>query len=110
MHLYPIDGAVHRVRQDATAFAFRDARWLGVIVGVSPDPADNDRMTSWARDYWGALHPYSAGGSYVNMLMEEGQDRVRAAYRGNYARLALVKAKYDPTNLFHVNQNITPRR
>jgi FAD/FMN-containing dehydrogenase len=67
-------------------------------------------MTAWARDYWAALHPYSAGGSYVNFMMEEGDARIRATYGGNYDRLAAVKAAYDPTNLFRVNQNIEPAR
>jgi len=66
-------------------------------------------MIKWSKDYWSALHPHSAGGAYVNMIMEEGQDRIRAAYRDNYPRLAAVKQKYDPTNLFHVNQNIKPK-
>jgi FAD/FMN-containing dehydrogenase len=108
MHLYPIDGAGGRVAGDATAWAYRDAKWAQVMVGVSPDPADNERMIAWAREYWEALHPYSAGGAYINMMMDEGADRVRASYGGNYAKLAAVKAKYDPTNLFRVNQNIKP--
>src|SRR6266849_6449978 len=82
--------------------------WAEVIVGVDPDPANNERMIQWARDYWMALHPYSAGGGYVNMMMDEGTDNVKAAYRDNYARLVQIKATYDPSNLFHVNQNITP--
>ena len=73
MHLYPIDGAASRVGKDETAWSYRDAKWAEVIVGVSPDPADNERMTAWARDYWEALHPYSAGGAYVNMMMDEGE-------------------------------------
>ncbi|GHJ59978.1 oxidoreductase [Nocardioides sp. OK12] len=108
MHLYPIDGAAARVPQDATAFAYRSGGWAGVMVGVSPDPADNAAMTEWARSYWSELHPTSAGGAYVNFMMDEGEDRVRAAYRGNYARLVQVKTAYDPTNFFHVNQNIRP--
>jgi FAD/FMN-containing dehydrogenase len=108
MHLYPIDGVAGRVPRDATAWNYRDAHWGMVIIGVSPDPADNDRMTAWAREYWSALHPYSAGGAYVNMMMEEGQDRVRASYGDHYDRLARIKAKYDPDNLFQVNQNIKP--
>jgi FAD/FMN-containing dehydrogenase len=76
--------------------------------GISPDPADNPRMIAWARAYWEALHPFSAGGAYVNMMMEEGQERVRASYGDHYARLAAIKAKYDPTNLFRMNQNIRP--
>ncbi len=108
MHLYPINGAAHRAGKTDTAFSFRDANFAEVIVGVDPDPANNDRMIQWAKEYWLALHPYSAGGAYVNMMMDEGQDQVKAAYRDNYAQLARVKAKYDPANLFHVNQNIVP--
>ena len=111
MHLYPISGAAERVPKDATAWTYRDARWGLVIVGVSSDPADNDRMITWAREYWQALHPYSAGGAYVNMMMDaadEGADRVRASYGEHYARLAQIKAKYDPHNFFRVNQNIKP--
>jgi len=108
MHLYPIDGAVHEVAPQDTAWSYRDSTWSMVIVGVDPDPANAGRLKSWVRDYWEALHPYSAGGSYVNFMMEEGEDRVRATYRGNYDRLVAVKTKYDPGNLFRVNQNIKP--
>ena len=108
MHLYPINGAVHDVGADETAFSYRDARYSMVMVGVDPDPANSDAITTWARDYWEAVHPYSAGGAYVNFMMEEGMDRIKATYRENYSRLAVVKAKYDPNNLFHVNQNIKP--
>jgi FAD/FMN-containing dehydrogenase len=108
MHMYPIDGAASRVPADATAFAYRDGGWCGVIVGVDPDPANAGKISQWARDYWKELHPHSAGGAYVNFMMEEGQDRVRASYRGNYDRLAQVKRRYDPDNAFHVNQNIQP--
>ena len=109
MHLYPINGAAHRPGKDDTAFSFRDANFAEVIVGVDPDPANNDGMIKWARDYWQALHPHSLGGGYVNMMMDEGEDQVKNSYRDNYARLAQVKAKYDPTNLFSVNQNIKPK-
>jgi len=110
MHLYPIDGAVHRVSPEATAFAYRDAGWAGVIVGVDPDPANAAKIKDWAVRYWDALHPTSAGGAYVNFLMEEGGDRVRASYGRNYDRLARVKATYDPGNFFKINQNVTPAR
>jgi hypothetical protein len=108
MHLYPIDGAASRVPADATAFAYRDGGWAGVIVGVDPDAANRGKLTEWARDYWAALHPTSAGGAYINFMMAEGDDRIRASYRGNYDRLAEVKRRYDPDNAFHVNQNIKP--
>ena len=77
-------------------------------MGVDPDPANAEKLSEWARDYWEALHPTSAGGAYVNFLMDEGQDRVRASYLGNYDRLASVKQRYDPDNVFHINQNIQP--
>ena len=109
MHLYPITGAPHRVGKTDTAFSYRDANWGEVMVGVDPDPANNERMIAWTKAYWEELHPYSAGGAYVNMMMDEGQDRVMAAYRENYPRLAAIKNKYDPSNLFHVNQNIKPK-
>jgi FAD/FMN-containing dehydrogenase len=109
MHLYPIDGAAARVPADATAFPHRDGGWAGVIVGVDPDPVNAERISSWARDYWEALHSTSAGGAYVNFLGDEGEERIRgAAYRGNYERLARIKRRYDPDNTFHVNQNIQP--
>ncbi len=106
MHLYPINGAVHRVGRHETAFSYRDAKYAAVIAGVDPDPANNDRIIAWCKDYWEALHPYSMGGAYVNFMMDEGQERVQATYRDNYARLVEIKRQYDPTNLFHVNQNI----
>lgn len=109
MHLYPVDGAVHRVGSKDTAFSYREARWSEVIVGVDPDPANKDRITDWTKAYWEALHPHSAGGAYVNFMMnDEGQERVRATYRDNYLRLVKIKAEYDPDNLFRVNQNIQP--
>lgn len=110
MHLYPIDGAVHRVGKTDTPFFYRDATWSMVIAGIDPDPANKEQITKWAKSYWEALHPYSAGGAYVNFMMEEGQSRVEATYRDNYKRLSEIKGKYDPTNLFRVNQNISPSR
>ncbi|MGE5644589.1 MAG: FAD-binding oxidoreductase [Acidobacteriota bacterium] len=108
MHMYPIDGAVHRVGKNDTPFSFRDARWAQVIVGVDPDPAKNPQTIAWTKAYHDALHPFSAGGAYVNFMMDEGQERIQATYRDNYARLAAVKRRYDPGNLFRVNQNIRP--
>ncbi|HEX6490365.1 MAG TPA: BBE domain-containing protein, partial [Gaiellaceae bacterium] len=108
MHMYPIDGAAHDVGPTDTAWSYRDARWGSVFAGVDPEPANLEAIRTWTIEYFEALHPYSAGGAYVNMMMDEGQDRVRASYRDNYARLARVKAEYDPDNFFHVNQNIHP--
>jgi FAD/FMN-containing dehydrogenase len=109
MHLYPIDGAVHDVACDDTAWAYRSSRYACVIVGVDPDPANAPAIRDWARDYYDAIHPYSAGGAYVNFLQgDEGDDRVRATYGANYDRLVEVKRRYDPANLFRINQNIAP--
>lgn len=107
-HFYPVDGATHRVAKDASAFSFRDATWAQVIVGVDADAANKDRIVKWTRDYFDAVHPFAAGGAYVNFMMEEGQERVIASYRENYDRLARIKARYDPENVFNVNQNIKP--
>ena len=108
MHMYPIDGAAARVGNDETAWSYREAKWCQVFVGVDPDPATKDDLRDWCVGYQELLHPFSAGGAYVNMMMEEGDDRVRASYGPNYDRLAKIKAKYDPDNFFHVNQNIQP--
>jgi FAD/FMN-containing dehydrogenase len=108
MHLYPIDGAAQRPSSTDTPWAYRNANWGSVMAGVDSDAANVEAIGAWSRGYHEALHPYSAGGAYVNMMMEEGQDRVEASYGENYERLAKIKAKYDPANLFHVNQNIRP--
>jgi FAD/FMN-containing dehydrogenase len=110
MHLYPINGAAHRAGPKDTAWSYREANFAQVIVGVDPDPANKEKITTWSKTYWQAMHPHSAGGAYINMMMDEGQERVKAAYRDNYPRLAEIKKKYDPTNLFHINQNIKPAR
>ena len=107
-HIYPIDGAAHDVASDATPWAYRDTRWAQVIIGVDGDPASAPGLRDWTIGYWEALHPYSAGGAYVNFMMDEGDARVRATYRGNYDRLARAKATYDPENVFRVNQNVRP--
>lgn len=108
MHLYPMDGAVQQVPADATAFSYRDVNFTHIIAGIDRDPANMPAHTAWVREYWSALHPHSAGGAYVNFLMDEGQDRIRSTYRGNYSRLAAAKATWDPGNLFRMNQNIQP--
>jgi FAD/FMN-containing dehydrogenase len=109
MHLYPIDGAVRRVSKDATAWAARDATWSMVIAGIDPDPKKADELKRWGRAYWKAVHPFDMEGAYVNFMMDdEADNRVQASYGENYQRLAKIKAKYDPQNLFRVNQNIKP--
>jgi FAD/FMN-containing dehydrogenase len=108
MQLFPLDGAVQHVAPDTTAFSYRDVRLVHVISGVDADPAAMPARTAWVRDYWAALHPHSAGGAYVNFLMEEGRERVEATYRDNYSRLVATKHRWDPANLFRMNQNIRP--
>ena len=93
MHLYPISGAASRVPADATPWAYRGSRYAGVIVGVDPDPANAKKITNWCKEYWEALHPYSAGGAYSNFMMDEGQDRIRKSYLQNYDRLTRIKKK-----------------
>jgi hypothetical protein len=108
MHLYPLSGAASRVEAEDTPWAYRDAKYAGVIVGVDPDPKNAEKITNWCKDYYNALHPYSSGGAYSNFMMDEGEERVIASYKHNYKRLAKIKSKYDPNNLFKVNQNIKP--
>ncbi len=108
MHIYPVDGFAGRVDRHETAFSYRDAKWSMVIVGVDPDPANGEKITAWTKDYWAAVHPYSMGGAYVNFMMDEGSDRIKATYRDNYQRLVEIKRKYDPGNFFRINQNIKP--
>ena len=109
MHMYPIDGVAAKVKNNATAWGNRDARYAEVIVGVDADPKSREKLTKWAREYWTALHPHNLPGAYVNFMMaDEGEDRIKATYRGNYKKLVAVKKKYDKENLFRVNQNIKP--
>lgn len=106
--IYPLDGAAARVGPADTAWGHRDARWSEVIFGTDPDPANFELLKSWTIEYWEALQPHSLGGAYVNFLGDDGQERVRPSYGDNYDRLADLKRKYDPRNVFHVNQNIQP--
>lgn len=108
MHLYPINGAASRVGATETPWAYRDAKYAGVYIGVDPNPENATKITEWCKSYYEALHPYSAGGAYSNFMMEEGQERVKASYKHNYNRLVKIKKIYDPENLFRVNQNINP--
>lgn len=110
MHLYPVNGQASRVNSTDTAWNFRDATWAMVIVGVDPEPSNKEKITKWAQDYYNALHPFSAGGAYVNFMMDEGEERVKATYGKNYERLVKIKNKYDSHNLFCINQNIKPRK
>ena len=108
MHMYPVNGATARVNKNDTAWNYRDANYAVVIVGIDSDPANKDKIINWARDYWASLHPYSSGGAYINFIMDEGEDSIKATYGDNYKKLVELKTKYDPQNLFRVNQNIRP--
>lgn len=108
VHLYPLDGAVQDVAKDETAFTYRDVTFTHIIAGIDAGPANMPEITDWVRTYWSELHPLSAGGAYINFLMDEGQDRIQATYLDNYPKLVAAKRKWDPNNLFRVNQNIRP--
>jgi FAD/FMN-containing dehydrogenase len=108
VHIYPINGACHRVAEGDTAFAYRDATFATVIAGMWPDPSDNEANIAWVRDYYDAIAPHSEEGGYVNFMADDDQDRIRANYKGNYDRLATIKRTYDPDNVFRFNQNIKP--
>jgi Berberine and berberine like/AAA ATPase domain len=108
VHLYPINGACHDVPADATALGHRDANYACVIAGMWPDPADNEANTRWVRDYYAALAPHSQPGGYTNFASADDQQRVRDNFGAAYGRLAETKRRYDPGNLFYLNQNITP--
>ena len=108
IHIFPLNGAVGRIDPDETPWGFRDANFSIALIGVDPDPMNKERITSWAKGSWSLLHPYSVGGGYLNFQMDKGKDTVEMAYTNNYIRLAKLKAKYDPNNFFHINQNIPP--
>jgi hypothetical protein len=109
MHLYPIDGAVHKMASGDTAWNCRDATWSMVIAAIDPDPAKAADLKRWGRSYWEAVNPFTTGGAYVNFMMDdEVEGRIQKTYGDNYVRLQAVKKKYDPANLFKVNQNIRP--
>ncbi len=106
--LQQVGGAIARVGGDATAYSNREAAYDCFPVAVWEDPAEDERHIAWARAFWAAMRPFGTGGVYANNLGEEGEERVRAAYGANFVRLAALKARYDPENLFRLNQNITP--
>jgi FAD/FMN-containing dehydrogenase len=108
VHLYPINGAVHDVPSDATAFGHRDAKFAVVIAGMWPDPAQDDANIAWVRDYYAAIAPHSEPGGYINFAAPDDQPKVADNYGANFPRLTEVKRRYDPGNLFHLNQNIEP--
>jgi FAD/FMN-containing dehydrogenase len=108
-HFYPINGAAGKPKNNDTAWNYRGTTWAWVVVGVDPDPANKEKITKWAKDYYADIHPFSAGGAYVNFMMhDEGEERIKATYGDNYSRLVKIKKIYDPQNIFRVNQNIKP--
>jgi FAD/FMN-containing dehydrogenase len=108
VHLYPINGAVHDVPADATAFGHRDANFAPVIAGMWPDRADNEKNIRWVREFAAAVEPHAQPGGYVNFASSDDQSKVADNYGANYGRLQEVKRRYDPDNLFKLNQNIRP--
>ena len=109
VHLYLVNGAVHDVDVDETAFPVRDAHFALNIAGIWPDPADNDANIGWARDYYEAIHPYSGyEGGYTNFMAADDERRTRENYGPHYERLREIKARWDPDNVFQRNLNIPP--
>jgi FAD/FMN-containing dehydrogenase len=103
-----IGGATMRPAADSMAYAQRDAKFVMNFHGRWEDPVDDERCIRWARDFFNATAPFSSGGVYVNFMTADEADRVRSAYGPNYDRLVQVKRKYDPNNLFRMNQNVAP--
>jgi FAD/FMN-containing dehydrogenase len=108
MHIYPLGGAFSRISPGATAFSYRDAKFATVIAGAWPDPADNQKNITWVRNYYTALEAHSSAGGYINFMDADDQGRIKQNYKGHYERLVSIKKKYDPANIFHMNQNIKP--
>src|SRR5262249_30045327 len=108
MHLYSLNGAIQDRKNGDTAYAWRDASFIHVMLAEDPDGGKMRGHTAWVKEYSDALRPHSAGAAYVNFLMDEGGDRVQATYGTNHDRLRKIKKQYDPHNLFRVNQNIQP--
>jgi len=106
--LQQVGGAIARVPASATAYGSRDAAYDCFPISIWDDSDDDEANIHWAREVWAAMRPFSTGAVYVNNLGEEGENRVKAAYGGNYQRLVALKNKYDSTNFFHLNQNIKP--
>jgi FAD/FMN-containing dehydrogenase len=106
--LAQLGGAVSRKPDDATAYMGRSAQFVMNVHARWDDVGMDGNFISWARDVYAAAAPFASGGAYVNFMTQEEQGRVREAYGSNYDRLAAIKAKYDPMNVFRVNQNIVP--
>ncbi len=110
IHIHHVEGAVNRVKPDATAFPHRNTHYILNIIGMWMEPAETEGQVNWVRQFWQAIHPLAAGSTYINFMADEGGDKVRKAYsEATYQRLVELKKKYDPANFFHLNQNIQPR-
>ncbi len=106
--IQPLGGQVHRVSEDNSAMGWRKAKWALHILGMWEDPAEDAAQTAWVKNLWQAAHKWEQQGTYLNYLMDEGEQRVRESFGPNYDRMVALKDKYDPTNLFCFNQNIKP--
>jgi FAD/FMN-containing dehydrogenase len=104
-----IAGASNRIAPDATAYRYRDAKYVLNVHSRWESPSEDQKCIAWARDFFKASAPFASGGAYVNFMTEEEGDRVLSVYGPNYQRLTEIKRKYDPGNLFHFNQNIRAR-
>jgi len=105
---FHLHGAAARVDRNATAFGLRQDQWDYDVISQWTDPAESADHIRWTREYWTAVEPFATGEVYVNHLDAEEATRIRAAYGGHYDRLVALKDKFDPTNLFRLNQNIKP--
>jgi hypothetical protein len=110
INLEHVGGAASRVAVDATAFSERDALYDLIVTGCWTDPAETKANIAWIRETWQALRPFSKPSVYANYLDAGDETRTADAYGPNYGRLAEIKAKYDPENLFRNNQNIVPAK
>ena len=108
VHIHVINGAVHDVDADSTAFGNRDASFSAVIAGIWPDPQDNDENIAWVRDYYAATAPFSRDGGYINFQSSDDDATASDNYGTSFSRLRQIKKRYDPDNVFRVNQNIPP--
>src|SRR5262249_14866111 len=99
-------GAANEVPFDATAYSARDARFVVNVHGRWQSPQQDDECIRWSRAFFNAAAPYASGGAYTNFMTADEDERVATAYGANYARLLEIKQRYDPENIFHLNQNI----
>ena len=106
--LQQLGNAANRVPVEATAFPHRDARWDGLVLSGWDDPEQDEVQIQWTRRAWTALRPFSTGGVYVNVVADGNAEEIHGAYGANHTRLASLKAKYDPANVFRLNANILP--